>query len=1780
MKIRLSRSLRLALMASYAVAAPFVTTTTSLAIAAGTVSLIFAPQSQAEDDATSLGNVMFVGDSITHGTDSSSYRWALHKILADNGIGYNAVGAWEGCKSTDYNTTSYGGVSYDNEHSANYGARVYDMAGSSSAAGTTGTSYKSTTVSSVLSSTSETIDNFFLLAGTNDFLSDGTAGDAGFSNNMDYAYEVVCNTQDGVETIINAMLTDSPDANVTLLYIPAFTDEYPSINDDESYQAVALYNHLMSSWLEDIQATDSSWANVSYVNTNTGLSDVTRAYEATYTTSDGEVITYTVDTMMHDDFTYESGDAVHLSDQASLIVASNLAKAMGYAGRTAGQSRLGAESFAVNVTSAVSNDTLTSAGFAPSGVTNTDTGVSLTNGSSISYAWSSDATLLNGYTLDLSFDLGNGATDGWDTDSMLSISLSGAGVQGTLVISEGYIMWEGNTVDNAGNVIQSNDDYSVLYSYDMSTLSDLGNLRIAYVAADAANNLAGGYYVWIDDMLIGEALSTSDITMDDLGVEITYNGDGSVNIGSIAVDGNAAYAPTTDGITTDDGYVADYSVNLSGPGTIASEDWAAGVSQTVSGNQQTNLRGLSTATSGDVSITVDGGTMSSVVYANQGAYTGDVWADITAGSISNTNWYAGHNSGTLTGDVYLKFTDMAAGTGGTVFGGVIGTIDGDVYLEFSSTNASFGTWSPNSGTGDASVVGSYQTNITGDVTMVFNAGTFNNRIMGGVINGNQTIGGSTNLYVNGGTFAKDIIAGGLVGTISGNTNLNISGTANIAGNIYGGGTGGTIAGNTNVTIDGTGNSLVLSGSIISAGGTAGTIGGNTNLTLKNIATGDTLGNYTGTLDGGTVSDGNTRTLNFDNVVVSSLAASITNFDVMNVSNGSSLGMTLTADKTLSLQSLNLTGGSTLGLNVSAGTSSIYGITTDSTSSLGTLVTTGNLTLGAAAGSTVKISSLNVSTGSITFDGGAFSVAAVTDVNQSTTNTINVSNGASVAVTDSSDWYIQNTNFAFTADSEGNAATMSYAGRMCLMSDSASISGEGVVSVKSFLLAGSSSGNAAVFNVSDGATLEVTTTLDMADTNKSAAIDGTLNIMGANLILGSTITSSGGTGQINVSGATLEDGSSVAGTALLKQGFTASLNGGSLSFNANDGAVVQVYSQTENDADITVSFNDGSTLMVAAGQGAVTMAQAINYGATSESGETATITFAAGANDSLSLSSAVSAAVDGVKLNANITGAGTVNLTGGGSLSSLSVADGATVGIGSNLSVENGVTLNGGTLNSTNGVLALALHLTSDSAISSGTNALALQSSISLDAGTSLDFANAGSVSIDTGFGLDLSAWTFSAAAEYDVFTNISSDLSTLIASYVSGLTNTDYNYSWTYEGGNLVLNVTEQNGGSSDSGWVEEDTKYEISTDSTSDSDLVINTDQASSESTPTIDTGSSELGSTTTGKLTISGDKDVAITGDNSLDSSTITVGNDITVTVSTDVSASDGLSVAEGSTVKVDENGSIKDTSITLGADATLDAGVITVTGQDATVDGTVKKDALHNVDISGASIVVGGASAVPAGSSALTLGLGIRGDNTTSYSQNASMDGGSLKNATNVAINNSAQLTMTNVVIGADTTFNIESGSSLNLADGNVLYASASSNLSITPNDGTSINTYTITTFSNLTAGTNVTIDGSLALVLSLDQAAFDAIANYWAGGDLFEIVLDGVDESSNVTESDITVYIKNTDGDGSYVLSAADGGGISYDSTTGKLVVTIPEPSTATLSILALAGLLARRRRRNA
>ena len=93
-------------------------------------SALFSTVASASVSDGNLGNVMYVGDSITHGVNSGSWRWAMHKIFADNGISYTEKGIMTGNYSGGVAAgTSYGGRIFQNLHSSAASARTYEIAG-------------------------------------------------------------------------------------------------------------------------------------------------------------------------------------------------------------------------------------------------------------------------------------------------------------------------------------------------------------------------------------------------------------------------------------------------------------------------------------------------------------------------------------------------------------------------------------------------------------------------------------------------------------------------------------------------------------------------------------------------------------------------------------------------------------------------------------------------------------------------------------------------------------------------------------------------------------------------------------------------------------------------------------------------------------------------------------------------------------------------------------------------------------------------------------------------------------------------------------------------------------------------------------------------------------------------------------------------------------------------------------------------------------------------------------------------------------------------------------------------------------------------------------------------------------------------------------------------------------------------------------------------------------------------------------------------------------------
>lgn len=856
-------------------------------------STLFTTVASASVSDGDLDNVMYLGDSITHGINSSSWRWAMHKIFADNGISYTEKGIMTGNSSGGVASgTSYGGRVFQNVHSAAASARAYEIAGRAdglrygrfdgsniknwlglSTEKTRGGAYTGQTFTG-----DNTPDTFFLLAGTNDLLSDNN------NNTLLQRLDGVTSQLLGdINSIVSSIRTANSQANILVMTIPCWT-QHANGNSNETHQAVAAYNESLREW-----GANNAANGVTVIGINAGLIDVASSTPF-----------YGVRSM----FNNPTADGLHPNAQGDLLIAGNLAKGMGYAGRSAGQERKAAHELGVNFgqTPDITQQSLTTNGFIANNVTVSNNEINFNNSgsSTLTYSWDAFQGQNKGYTVDFTLRLGNGATDGWDTTNNFSLNLG----NGTLNVNEAYIQW-GSTI---------------LYSKDMSANEDA--IRVAYVAGDHANGLNPGYYIWLGDVLIGETQTAAGGSSS--GLTFSYSGTLDAILSNLALDGSLSYAPYTSGIT---GPEPLYLISGLKPGMI---EWTSGTAATAVAPAGTEAAyNVRNATNSNIAnITGTGSTK--LIYANSGAYGSadnpqDLWVTLGAGIRSANGYIGGHTSGNLYGNIHLCLAEGAIGNS-TVFGVVnAGTVHGDIYLEFSSSTGVYDTSFTTAAADLTSVAGSYASAVEGDIAMVFNDGMFSHRIFGGLYTGNKTISGSASLYINGGTFMNEIYAGNKKdGTISQGTSLTVTGTEAILGKA-----------------DGANWTWTL---LCGGNKTSGTINGGTTITLKDIAATTGAGTehqfdkYAGTIDGkgaGTVNG--EKKLVFDSYATSFLGT-LQNFDKVQVT-GNSI---LTLDKTLgnTVTSLIVDAGSSLRLNQA------QGATLDITNN-GTIRTSRNLTLKSA-----------------------------------------------------------------------------------------------------------------------------------------------------------------------------------------------------------------------------------------------------------------------------------------------------------------------------------------------------------------------------------------------------------------------------------------------------------------------------------------------------------------------------------------------------------------------------------------------------------------------------------------------------------------------------------------------------------------------------------------------------------------------------------------------------------------------------------------------------------------
>lgn len=701
------------------------------------------PYVSSRDDGTSVGRVLFVGDSITHGINNQTHRWQLFKTLVDNGIENQIVGPLSGYDSRwlpvdDHDAGNhYGDTTFNNVHLAQSSGRSYELISDSNtryaghSTGNTAPQYNS--------------DTYITLIGTNDLLSDTKSQDAATtyapvmqnllggsvtynSETATYAWEAAENGN--LQTIANDLLHEDTDV-MYLLSIPTWGDNNRTHgNDDTSRVATQQYNQLLQQWVETYNSRTENTGRIVYVDVNRGLVDV----------SAGK--------FMGPDSFFHPNDGLHPTEQGALIIAGNLAQGMGIGGRTAGLTR---------ADQTTADTTWESASIGTDGTVKRG----------VSYLVAKEAfTQDGGYTVDFHATAGNGASDGWlNSAQALSISVGDGTHSGTLNLSEGYIMW-GDTL---------------LYCQDNSAMSD--NLRIAWHNGNSTDNVLAGYYVWLGDMLIGQGLE-ADTQMGLNGIAISSQGINS-SVTNLSWS-NTAYAPTTT-LTTSTDYAyhtqqaegrTDVVQNLylwhnnTATITTSSVSYSQALTTTITENKNTTLITRKDAAPTHILTTADADTPSKVwvgivncVYEQDIAvqYTGNISATIFAAMGES-------NAKTITLEIAAGSIIGTSGIYDSVNTAIAGSYGGgdaeafELYLH--------GGYIGNNVMG-GSVNGTAN---LGKVTIVMNDGTINGNLYGGSFyaddtseanrgNINQSTIGQAAITINGGTINGDLVAGGNAGEI-------------------------------------------------------------------------------------------------------------------------------------------------------------------------------------------------------------------------------------------------------------------------------------------------------------------------------------------------------------------------------------------------------------------------------------------------------------------------------------------------------------------------------------------------------------------------------------------------------------------------------------------------------------------------------------------------------------------------------------------------------------------------------------------------------------------------------------------------------------------------------------------------------------------------------------------------------------------------------------------------------------------------------------------------------
>lgn len=460
------------------------------------------PFNSKRTDGKTVGRIMFIGDSITHGVNDQTWRWQFFKILVDNGIEADIVGPRDGYTPRYTNMTtsdkgdSYGAVDFPNVHLAQSSGRTHNII-SGSNAGMSGVNYGGHSTKSAADTFN--CNTWCCMMGTNDLLSDGGYTAEDFSRKIQNVlggkvsgrkgkYGRRANNEWGNMGQIAKNVLREDDDILYVMAVPCWGNHHNN-NEADRHTTVHNYNLLLADWVK--QYSKKHGKKLEYVNVNIGMVDPTLEVPFSWP----------------DSMSNRPGvDGLHPNEQGSMIIAGNLARVMGIGGRTAGLPRAVA----------------TGEGWEKNSGKKFASFKSSTEKEVAKDAFTED----DGYTVEINASVGNGAKGGWKShDKALRITVADGTNSGTLNLSESGIIW-GDKVLYCGNNAKTEP------------------VRVVWHPGKAEHNVARGYYVWVGDMLVGQGLPAGEAAGTN-GVTIKADGvDAKVMSASWA---NKAYAPTTKG---------------------------------------------------------------------------------------------------------------------------------------------------------------------------------------------------------------------------------------------------------------------------------------------------------------------------------------------------------------------------------------------------------------------------------------------------------------------------------------------------------------------------------------------------------------------------------------------------------------------------------------------------------------------------------------------------------------------------------------------------------------------------------------------------------------------------------------------------------------------------------------------------------------------------------------------------------------------------------------------------------------------------------------------------------------------------------------------------------------------------------------------------------------------------------------------------------------------------------------------------------------------------------